>query len=105
MLSFTAGHMAGGARPMIFLSQIDFFEEAVKLDPAFGRAYAALAWVYHGLNVRGWGHVVKLSNRDVHKKALEYLEQASKYPTILYHQVNGLISEYDGHFETALAAL
>jgi adenylate cyclase len=81
---------------------IDSFKEAVKLDPAYGRAYAALAWVYHGLNVRGWGHVVKLSNRDVHKKALEYLEQASKYPTVLYHQVNGLIAEYDGDFATAL---
>ena len=101
--AFLHGWAYGRRRtPDDLLVAINSFEEAVKLDPAYGRAYAALAWVYHGLKVRGWGHVVKLSNRDVHKKALEYLEQASKYPTILYHQVNGLISQDGGNFDTAL---
>jgi TolB-like protein/class 3 adenylate cyclase/Flp pilus assembly protein TadD len=101
--AFLHGWAYGRRRtPRDLLAAIDSFEEAVKLDPTYGRAYAALAWVYHGLTVRGWGHVVKLSNLDIHRKALEYLEQASKYPTVLYHQVNGLISEYRGDFATAL---
>ena len=101
--AFLHGWAYGRRRtPDDLLVAIDSFEEAIKLDPAYGRAYAALAWVYHGLGVRGWGHVVKLSNRDVDKKALEYLELASKYPTVLYHQVNGIISQNGGNFDTAL---
>jgi tetratricopeptide (TPR) repeat protein len=74
----------------------------VELDANYGRAYAALAWGYHALNLRGWAHLIKLSNADAYKKTLQYLNQASKNPTVLYYQINGQIYDFVGNFETAL---
>ena len=75
------------------MAAIDNLEEAVKLDPDYGRAYAALALAYYALYVRKWGYVVNLSDRDAYRKTLEYLEQASRRPTVLYYQMDGLIFE------------
>ena len=50
-----------------------------------------MAWAYYALYVRKWGYVVNLSDRGAYRKALEYLEQASRRPTVLYYQMEGAV--------------
>jgi TolB-like protein len=72
---------------------IPYFEEAVKLDPNYGRPYAALALVYRPLT---WYDSAKT---DIHQyqgsdvsyeKAYAYLKEAKKHPNSLAYQASGL---------------
>lgn len=67
---------------------ISFYQQALKLDPEFGRATARLATVYW--NAAGQVPVQKelgLSDDSVWGKFTEYLEEASKHPSPTYYQL------------------
>jgi len=72
---------------------IPYFEEAVKLDPNYGRPYAALALVYRPLT---WYDLEKTrihqyQGSDVsYEKAYAYLKEAKKHPNSLAYQASGL---------------
>jgi TolB-like protein/class 3 adenylate cyclase len=81
---------------------VPYFEEAIKLDPGYGRAYAALAAVYRtgylwykSLGLSSYGEAVQ--------KTKEYLKQAMNDPTALAHWVASEIHRFEGQYEKAIA--
>jgi TolB-like protein/class 3 adenylate cyclase len=89
--------------PEDYRKSIPFLEEAIKLDPGYGRAYAALAWVYLESYGRSWNPSLGVSDFQARENARRYLAEAEKHPTALYHQAAGLLMWIDGNLEKALA--
>jgi TolB-like protein/class 3 adenylate cyclase len=67
---------------------IPYFEEAVKLDPNYGRPYAALALIYRQGTCTDWWNDQRLSV----EKAYANLQEARKHPNSLTYQASGLFS-------------
>jgi len=72
--------------PDEFRLAIADFKKAVEVDPAYGRAWAALAAIHWDIYTRYWGPVLGLS-RDTQADAEKYLAKAMKDPTPLAHEV------------------
>lgn len=75
--------------PEDFRDALAYFERAIKQDPDYGRAYAAIASVYtEGYqNAWDWSHIVGVSAEAMPGLAGKYLKEALKNPTPLAHQV------------------
>ncbi len=86
-----------------YAKAIPFFEEATKLDPSYGRAYAALAMVYIGAYYARWNDRLGLTRQDARARARQYLQEAQKRPTALSHQVAGYVLMTDWQHAAALA--
>jgi TolB-like protein/class 3 adenylate cyclase/tetratricopeptide (TPR) repeat protein len=85
---------------------LPYFEEAIRLDPNYGRAQAALALVYFkAYNAPGWARTLGISTSESFLRANHHLEQAQKFPTALSHQVAGLMLWVDNDIDRALAEL
>ena len=84
---------------------IRYFEEAIELDPDYGRAYAAAAMVYARAYLWRWNHELGISRSEARARAGQYLRKAQKYKTALAHQVAGLLLESDWQHALALAEL
>ena len=82
---------------------IPHFEEAIKLDPEYGRPYAALTMIYFKAYEWGWNQSLGLSLKDARRKAGQYLVEARKRPTALSHQAAGWMLWVDGQFDQAVA--
>jgi len=67
--------------PEDFAKSIPYFEEAIRLDPEYGRAYAALAMVYILANDWNWLGSLGISSLDSSSRAQHYLAEAEKRPT------------------------
>ena len=67
--------------PEDFAKSIPYFEEAIRLDPEYGRAYAALAMVYILANDWNWLGSLGISSLDAWSRAQHYLAEAEKRPT------------------------
>jgi adenylate cyclase len=67
--------------PEDFAKSIPYFEEAIRLDPEYGRAYAALAMVYILANDWNWLGNLGISSLDAWSRAQHYLAEAEKRPT------------------------
>ena len=80
---------------------IPHFERAIRLDPAYGRAQAALAMIYFRAYDEGWAGRLAVTTEDAFRKAREYLSAAKVRPTSLSHQVAGSISRKRGWYEDA----
>jgi TolB-like protein/class 3 adenylate cyclase/tetratricopeptide (TPR) repeat protein len=72
--------------PDEFKAAIADFKKATEIDPAYGRAYAALAAIHWDIYTRYWGSTLGLS-RDTQADAEKYLAKAMKDPTPLAHEV------------------
>ncbi|WEX91099.1 guanylyl cyclase [Sinorhizobium garamanticum] len=91
--------------PEDFAKAVPYFEQAIALDPEYGRAYAAAAMVYARIYVWRWHYRLGISRFEARTKATQYLRAAQKHKTALAHQVAGLLSEADWQHAQALAEL
>lgn len=72
--------------PEDFAQAIPYFEEAIKLDPEFGRAYAALALVYALSYEWKWLSNLGITSLEAWQRAQHYLREAEKRPTSTSYQ-------------------
>jgi TolB-like protein/class 3 adenylate cyclase len=80
---------------------IPHFERAVQLDPAYGRAEAALAMIYFRIYDQNWSGRLGMNASETFRKAREHLARAQVHPTAISHQVAGNISRDRGWYEDA----
>src|SRR5262249_20703100 len=67
-----------------------YFEEAIKQDPNYGRAYAALAMIYIRSSDRLWTDSLGMTGAEAYERGQQYLAKAKTLPTALSHQVAGI---------------
>lgn len=89
--------------PQDFAKAITYLEEAVRLDPNYYRAYAALAMVYVRSCMRLWTTDLGISESEALVRAKRYLREAQKQPTALARQASGYVLLYRGSYQEALA--
>ena len=77
--------------PDDFASAIRYFEEATKLDPAYGRAHAALALAYILVYDAQWTEALGISDMEARQRATRFLKDAQKHPSAFSHQVAAVI--------------
>jgi adenylate cyclase len=91
-------------RPESFLSAIELFEMAVRLDPNYSRAYAAISATYWQIYRRAWHFKTGLSNStEALYRAEKYLAQAMKNPSPLSYQVSARILAQQGFYDEAIS--
>jgi tetratricopeptide (TPR) repeat protein len=78
-----------------FAAAIPFLEKAIKLDPNYGQAYAALAAVYWSSASNGWNKPLGLDINQTRNQARIHLRSAMKSPTALAFRV---ASERAAHY-------
>jgi adenylate cyclase len=81
---------------------IPHFEQAIEADPAYGRAYAALATIYFQGYDQHWAGILRMSANDAYRQALHYLKLAQQYPTSTSHQIAGNVARDHGWYDDAL---
>jgi tetratricopeptide (TPR) repeat protein len=84
---------------------LPYFEEAIRVDPDYGRAQAALALLYFKASNSGWHRTLGISESESRLRAYEHLGQAKKQPTALSHQVAALMLWVANDTGAALAEL
>ena len=88
--------------PQDYVKAIPYFEQAIELDPNYGRAHAALAMVYFRSFDQRWAGNLGMSPDAAFRKARDHLNIAKKNPTALSHQVEGNISRQRGWYDEAI---
>jgi adenylate cyclase len=88
--------------PEDYKRAIPYFERATELDPAYGRALAALAMVYFRSYDQKWTGNLGISTDRAFRTAQRYLKLASAHPTSASYQVSGNISRERGWYDDAL---
>ncbi|WVT75146.1 adenylate/guanylate cyclase domain-containing protein [Sinorhizobium chiapasense] len=91
--------------PEDFAKAVPFFEQAIALDPAYGRAYGAAAMVYARIYLWRWHYQLGISRSEARAKAWQYLRTAQTHRTALAHQAAALLAEADWQHADALAEL
>jgi adenylate cyclase len=90
--------------PDNFVMAIQYFKKAIKLDPNYGRAYAALSLTYWQSWKRLWHVKIGLFQwHDARFEAEKYLKKAMQNPTPLAHQVNSMVYLHLKRHEEAIA--
>jgi adenylate cyclase len=85
---------------------LPYLEEAIQVDPDYGRAQAALALLYvKAYNTSEWARMLGISEFEASSRADQYLERAQKHPTALSHQVAALKLWIANDTDAALAEL
>ncbi len=91
--------------PDDYAAAIPYFEEAIRLDPEYGRAYAALALVYFQSQDFYWTASLGLSQGEAYEKAEHYLGKAQqKHPTSTTHYVAASMARGIASYATGIAA-
>ena len=92
MRSCAAGCISGSDTPEDYAKAVGYFyRRRYKLDPDYGRAYAALAMVYILSYDLEWYDSLGLARSEARDTAKRYLREAEKHPTTLSHQVAAVI--------------
>jgi TolB-like protein len=73
--------------PEDLAKSVPYFEQAIQLDPNYGRAHAALATVYWESWLNDWVKSLGMSHTEASAKARRHLEEALKNPTPLAHRI------------------
>jgi len=90
--------------PEAFRGAITHFKQATALDPAYGRAYAALAATYWDASTRYWDVLLGFNRQhEAQYLAEQYLAKAMRDPTPLAHQVASAMNLQAQQHEEALA--
>jgi TolB-like protein/Flp pilus assembly protein TadD len=90
--------------PEDYAKAIRYFEKAVKLDPDYGRAYAALSSIYWESFYKFWHTSLGVSWRKTKERADAYLEKAMKNPNSLAYLVAAKIDISSFEHENAITA-
>jgi adenylate cyclase len=93
------------ATPEDWARSVEGFEQALELDPEFGRAAAQLAWMYWSAGavqskLKGMG----ISAEQASAKRLKSLERAARNPSSIYYQMLSEYLLYQQKSEEAIAA-
>src|SRR5262249_21596316 len=86
-----------------YAKAVPYFEEAVALDPDYGRAYAALTLIYARSAARDYAYALGLSAKQAENKAKEYLAKAQEQQGAVSHQAAGYLQMTTGDPESAVA--
>jgi TolB-like protein/class 3 adenylate cyclase/Tfp pilus assembly protein PilF len=89
--------------PDDYAKAIPYLEEAIKLDPKYYRAHAALAMVYVRSYTREWMSGLGKTGGEVRDRARQHLREAQKQPSAMTHHAAGLVLLDRGSFQDALA--
>ena len=82
---------------------IPYLEEAIQLDPDYGRAHAALATVYFDISNLEWMKSVGMSMTEAEAKSRQHLEEALKDATPLAHRVASKLRMSQHRWDEAIA--
>ncbi|NNE52545.1 MAG: adenylate/guanylate cyclase domain-containing protein [Sulfitobacter sp.] len=82
--------------PEGFAAAVPHLKRAVKLDPNYGRAYAALASTYWEASQKWWYVSDAIGAHDMRKEAYKFIELAFERPTALAHRVASEMRRWDG---------
>jgi adenylate cyclase len=82
-----------------------FFEQAVKLDPQYGRAYAGLAAVYWRIVTLFWQSAVGIEYERAYAGLHQNLAKALQQPTALAYSISAELLARKGRFAEALAQI
>jgi tetratricopeptide (TPR) repeat protein len=96
-------HFRRGA-PKDFGLAVPYFQQAVKLDPEYWRAYAALALVHFSLADAGWYDRAGIAQSAFQVDINRYLGMTEGHPTSTSHQVVGNMATIFGETQKAAAA-
>ena len=88
--------------PDDFAKAIPYLENAIKLDPNYGRAHATLAAVYwEGLDSL-WAKSFGVSNNEAYDKAKHHLEEALIHPTPFAYRMAAKVNDHGGRWDDAM---
>jgi len=82
--------------PEDYAKAVPHFEQAIKLDTDYARAYSALAAVYWNINLNGWSRSLGVLPFIIREKSRLALKEAMKNPSALTFQV---ASERDAYLQ------
>ena len=86
-----------------YVKAIPYFEQAIRLDPDYGRAYAALALVYQWIGAGDWHQGQARLDGNTLTQIERYLHDAEKHPTTTSHQAAGVLATGYGLYPKAIA--
>ncbi len=91
--------------PEHYRKALGYFERAVELDPDYGRAHAAMAWIYWNSSERrgDWSPALGLGREEVKELATKSLSKAMTNPTPIAHQVASQMHIWRGKFDEAIS--
>ena len=90
------------ADPDSYAAAVPLFEKAIKLDPKYSRAYAALADTYFWGTYMGLERILGMSYRLTRIRRNNYLQEAMKNPTNIAHRGVAFNYAYQRQFDKAL---
>ncbi len=82
---------------------VPFFEEAIRLDPGYPQAHAALASVYWDAYQNDWAFDLRLASFQAEERSNAHLEEALKSPVPLAHALQARIMASHGLYDLAIA--
>jgi adenylate cyclase len=91
--------------PAAIAEAVKLYQQALALDPNFGRAWAELAWVYWDLHSPEQEQAIGIAWEDVMVKLNECLKEAAKHPSPTYHQILASLLLRQQKSDEAIAAL
>ncbi len=89
-------------RPKDLAEAVPFFEEALRLDPAYAQAHAALASLYWDVLQNDWAFDLNMPSLRAEQFANAHLEEALKNPTPLAHVLQARILASWGYHDDAV---
>jgi TolB-like protein len=89
--------------PEALTMALPFFEEAIRRDPGYAQAQAALASVYWDAFKNDWAFDMGLASFQAEERDNGHLESALKWPTPLAHSLQARIMASYGLHELAVA--
>ena len=89
--------------PEDFAQSLTYFEEAIRLDPNYGRPRAALATVYWEISDNHWVKRLGMSYAKASENVRQHLEEALKDPTPFAHRTAARMHVSDGRWDEAIA--
>lgn len=84
---------------------ITLFETAIKLDPEYGRAHAALAAAYWQIAKSAWEAATQGGFQQAYDRARDHLAKASRQPVPLAYAISAEIASRQGRYDDAFAEI